>query len=56
MEAQFDKKSELLQSDLKQKFAELRAALDFQEQTAEFVLKKNLAHIESELKRMKQIP
>ena len=42
MESDFKGKREVLTKQLKQRFAELRAALDMQEQTAEFILKKNL--------------
>jgi len=52
---QFKKKSADLRTALKDKFKEMRQILKVQEQTTEAILKKNLNHIENELKNLKSI-
>jgi hypothetical protein len=52
---QFKKKSADMRTQLKEKFKEMRQIIKVQEQTSEAILKKNLNHIESELKNLKSV-
>ena len=52
---QFKKKSADLRTTLKDRFRQMRQILNVQEQTTEAILKKNLNHIENELKNLKSI-
>jgi hypothetical protein len=51
----FKLRQEELKNNLKEKFKEMRAILKVQEQMADAILKKNLTHIENELKSLKSI-
>ena len=44
-----------MRTQLKEKFKEMRQIIKVQEQTSEAILKKNLNHIESELKNLKSV-
>ena len=53
--ANFKVKSNELRTQMKNKFKEMRAILNVQEQTTEAILKKNFTYIENELKTLKSL-
>lgn len=56
MSFDFQQKSQDLQYQLRERFREMQVQLKIQEQIAETILKKNLAHIEEEIQRMRKVP
>ena len=56
LEQTFKVKSQELQTQLKQKFDEMKKNLNYQERLTEAILAQNLQHIENEIRQIKNIP